>query len=113
MKPTIGKRAALYKQGEEKKLSIVRQFIELNTHSNISIKREFLYLEDVKVAININTLEERIMIKRWLIKQLQKGQAEEATSGAVSKPNEELIQVLFDSEEKDRHRLQKDYKIAL
>jgi hypothetical protein len=40
------------------------------------------------------------------------GQSEEATTGAVSKPKEELIQLIFDSQEKDRHRLQKDYKIT-
>jgi len=76
-------------------------FVEANTHHNITEKREYLYLEDVKEAININTLEERIMLKRWLIKQLQS-----------NKSTDELIQVLFDSEEKDRHRLQKDYKIT-
>jgi hypothetical protein len=102
MNPNIGKRAALYKKPDEKPRTLARQFIELNTHQNISVKRNFVYLEDVKTAININTLEERIMLKRWLIKQLQ-----------ASSSKEELIQSLFDSEEKDRHRLQKDFKITL
>jgi hypothetical protein len=101
MKPTHGKRSTTHKQPEEKKPSVVRTFIEINTHHNISMKREYVYIEDVKEAININTLEERIKLKRWLIKQLQ-----------VSISKEELIQVLFDSEEKDRHRLQKNYKIT-
>ena len=96
MKPTIGKGARTFVAHEEKKPSVVRTFIELNTHHNITIKREYVYIEDVKEAININTLEERIVLKRWLIKQLQ-----------ASKSPEELIQVLFDFEEKDRHRLQK------
>jgi hypothetical protein len=95
MKPTHGKRSALFTAKEEKK-TVARLFIEVNTHHNISMKREFVYIEDVKVAINMNTL------KRWLIKQLQ-----------ASKSREELIQLLFDSEEYDRHRLQKDYKITL
>ena len=96
MKPTHGNRSSTYNHPEEKKPSAVRDFIELNTHHNISMKREYVYIEDVKEAININTLEERILLKRWLIKKLQ-----------ASKTTEELINVLFDSEEKDRHRLQK------
>jgi hypothetical protein len=65
------------------------------------MKLEYVYIEDVKEAINSNTLEERIVLKRWLIKQLQ-----------ASKSLEELIHLLFDSEEKGRHRLQKDFKIT-
>ena len=65
------------------------------------MKREFLYLEDVKYAININSLEERINLKRWLIKQLQ-----------TNKSIEKLILTLFDSMEKDRHLLQKHYRIS-
>lgn len=113
MKPSHGQRSSLNRSTEEKQLSAARQFIEANTHHNISMKREYVYIEDVKDAININTLEERLILKRWLIKQLQKGQAEEATSGAVSKPYEALIRLLSDSEEKDRHRLQKDFKIRV
>jgi hypothetical protein len=102
MKPTIGKGASTNKSQEGQKPSAVRIFIELNTHHNISINRKYVYIEDVKEAININTLEERIVLKRWLIKQLQ-----------ASKTKEELIQVLFDSEEKDRHVLQRDFKITI
>jgi hypothetical protein len=102
MKPTIGRGARTFIANEEKKPSAVRDFIELNTHHNITEKRNYVYLEDVKEAININTLEERIMLKRWLIKQLH-----------ASKSKEELVQALYDSEEKDRHRLQKDYKITV
>lgn len=102
MKPTHGKRSTIYNHPEEKKPSAVRYFIETNTHHNISMKREYVCIEDVKEAININTLEERILLKRWLIKQHQ-----------TSKSLEELIQVLFHSEEKDRRRLQKDFKITI
>jgi hypothetical protein len=102
MKPSHGKRSSTYYHPEEKKPSAVRTFIELNTHHNISMKREYVYIKDVKEAININTLEERIKLKRWLVKQLQ-----------ACKTTEELINVLFESAEKDRHRLQKNYKITV
>jgi hypothetical protein len=61
-----------------------------------------MYIEDVKSAININTLEERIIIKRWLIKQLE---------GNTSK--EKLIEELYNIAEKDRHLLQKRFKISI
>lgn len=102
MNPKFARRSGANSMQEEKKKTAARLFIEINTHHNISMKREYVYIEDVKEAININTLEERIMLKRWLIKQLQ-----------ASRSHEELIQLLFDSEEKDRHRLQKDYKIKI
>ena len=65
------------------------------------MKREFMYLEDVKEAININTLEERIILKRWLIKQLE---------GNTSK--EKLIQEISKLADQDRHLLQKRFKIS-
>ena len=102
MKPTIGKLAGLNKSKEENKPSSVREFVEINTHQNITMKRKFLYLEDVKEAININTLEERIILKRWLINQLQN-----------NKSKEKLIQALFDSMDKDRHILQKRFKVTV
>lgn len=102
MKPTIGRRAQLNSGQEAKKSCAAREFVELNTHHNITIKREYVYIEDVKDALNVNTLEERIILKRWLIKQLQ-----------ASHSKEELIQLLFDSADKDRHRLVKEYKICL
>jgi hypothetical protein len=102
MKPTIGKGALSNKMHQEKKPTAVRVFIEANTHHNITMKREYVYLEDVKEAININTLEERIVLKRWFIKQLRQSLSKEG-----------LIQALFDSEEKDRHLLQKEYKIKV
>ncbi len=85
-----------------KKPSAVSGFVEINMHKNIALRSEYLYLEDVKTAININTLEERIILKRWLIRQLQKN---------VSK--EYLIQALFDSSDKNRHTLQKHFRITL
>jgi len=102
MKSTIGRRAQTNTREEKSKSCAAREFIELNTHHNITIKREYVYIEDIKAALNINTLEERILLKRWLIRQLQAG----FQYG-------ELIQLLFDSADKDRHRLVKEYKIGL
>ncbi len=101
MKPTIGKRAGLYKRQEEKKPSAARQFVEINTHHNIVMKREFMYIEDVKEAININTLEERIRLKRWLIAQLK------------SNSKDKLVEALEVIADKDRHTLQKRFKISI
>lgn len=83
-------------------VSAARSFIETNTHRNITMKREFVYLEDVKTAININTLEERIILKRWLLSVLQKRTTKD-----------DLMNLLENLAEKDRHRLQKDFKITL
>ena len=54
MKPTIGKRAASNIRQEEKKTSAARLFVEINTHHNITLKRQFIYIENVKETININ-----------------------------------------------------------
>ena len=86
MKPTIGKRAGLTRMEEDKKPSATRTFVEVNTHHNITMKREFMYLEDVKTAININTLEERIRLRKQLKMLL---------GGYNSKS--ELVRVLEDS----------------
>ena len=53
MKPTIGKRAAMYKSslGEEKPMTPTQHFVEVNTHQNIVLKRRFMYQEDTKTAI--------------------------------------------------------------
>ena len=67
------------------------------------MKRQFMYIEDVKTAININTLEERITFKRWLIKQLQ-----------LDRSQEKLTQILFDSLDNERlifHNINYFYKI--
>ncbi|MCB2220715.1 MAG: hypothetical protein KQI35_09985 [Bacteroidetes bacterium] len=102
MKPTIGKRAGTFTSREEKDPLVARYFVEINTHHNISMKRKFLFVEDVHTAININTLEERLKLKKWLIAQLQKDHSQE-----------DLINLLSDSIDKDRHKLQKDFKITI
>jgi hypothetical protein len=102
MKPTHGQRSTLYKPKEEKRSCASKQFVEVNTHHNITMKREFVFLEDVKHAININSLEERIILKRWFLAMLHKGISAEYLMG-----------MLDDSAEKDRHRLQKEFRITL
>ena len=102
MNPNIGKRAGIYQKATKKKPSAARDFIEVNTHKNIVLKRDFMYLEDVKTAININTLEKRIKLKKWLKMRLQ---------GSDTKA--ELVRLLEDLIDKDRHRLQKVYKITI
>jgi hypothetical protein len=102
MNPNIGKRAGNYQKVTEKKPSAAKDFIELNTHKNIVLKRYFMYLEDVKSAININTLEERLKLTMWFLKQLESNTS-----------NEKLIQELSSLAEKDRHTLQKKYKISI
>ena len=86
----------------EKPPSAVRKLVEINTHHNIVMKREFMYIEDVKEAININTLEERIRLRKWLKMRLQ---------GSASKA--EIVRLLEDLIDKDRHKLQKRFKISI
>jgi len=101
MKPTIGKRAGLSNRQDEKKPSATWHFVKINTHHNIVLKREFMYIEDAKEAININTLEERIKLKKWSISQLKQNS------------NDKLVEVLEAMADKNRHTLQKKYKITL
>jgi hypothetical protein len=101
MKPKPIRNIAANLKDDKPKTKTVK-FVELNTHNNITMKRDFLYLEDVKIAININHLEVSIKLKRWLISQL------------ISHNNiKRLIEVLEESADKDRHRLQKRYKISV
>jgi len=89
-------------QKNEKPKTKTVEFIELNTHNNITMKRDFLYLEDVKTAVNINHLEVSIKLKRWLLSQLNR-----------NIDRKKLIEIMEESADKDRHRLQKRYKISI
>ena len=88
-------------QKNEKPKTKTVEFIELNTHNNITMKRDFLYLEDVKTAVNINHLEVSIKLKRWLLSQLKS-----------NIDRKRLLEIMEESADKDRHRLQKRYKIT-
>ena len=89
-------------QKNEKPKTKTVEFIELNTHNNITMKRDFLYLEDVRTAVNINHLEVSIKLKRWLLSQLNR-----------NIDRKKLIEIMEESADKDRHRLQKRYKISI
>ena len=101
MNPRIGKRSK-YNAQEEKPRSKSVLYIELNTKKNITIKQEYLYLEDVKTALNIHHLELRVGLFRWLSKQLKN-----------NPDNVKLIERIEQLAEEDRHQLQKRYKISL
>ncbi len=101
MNPRIGRRSK-YNAREEKPKPKSVAYIELNTKKNITIKQEYLYLEDVKTAMNIHHLETSIILKRWFMKEL-----------GVDPANEDLRQLLDKSIEHDRHRLQKNYHITV
>lgn len=101
MNPRIGRRS-LYNKLEKKQKSVAVEFVERNTKKNITMKQEFLYLEDVKTAMNIHHLEMNIKLKRWLLNEIKKN------------PNyQKFSEIISDSIEKNRHRLQKEFRITL
>lgn len=99
MNPRIGKRAASNQQ-EYKPVAKAVMFIQRNTKKNITLKQEYLYLEDVKKALNIHHLETHIKLKRWMACKLK-----------LEADKSKWINLLEESAEKDRHKLQKLYKI--
>jgi len=101
MNPRIGKRSR-YNRQEEKPKSKTVLYVELNTKKNITLKQEYLYLEDVKNALNIHHLELRVGLFRWLSSQLKK-----------NPDNAKLIERIEQLADEDRHQLQKRFKISL
>jgi len=101
MNPRIGRRSLYNKLEKKPKLAAV-EFVERNTKKNITMKQEFLYLEDVKLAMNIQHLEMNIKLKRWFLSEIKK-----------HPNNQEFYEIISNSIEKDRHRLQKGFKITL
>ena len=102
MHPRVGKRSRYNATEQKKPESKVVEFIQVNTKKSITIKQEYLYLEDVKTALNIHHLEHNIRLMKWMTAKL----------GSGIKP-EQLIRTLEESIEKDRHRLQKTYRIKI
>ncbi|MCB0804385.1 MAG: hypothetical protein KDC05_01230 [Bacteroidales bacterium] len=102
MNPRIGQRSRYNRQEEEKPRSKAVLFIELNTKKNITIKQDYLYLEDVKSAMNIHHLEIRHGIYKWLASQLKK-----------NPDTGKLIERLEQLADDDRHLLQKRFRISL
>ena len=101
MNPRIGKRSKYNANIEKPKPKSVL-YIELNTKKNLTIKQEYLYLEDVKTAMNIHHLETNIHLKRWVLQNLKPG-----TDLQVFRD------LLEQSIENDRHHLQKKFQISL
>jgi len=101
MNPNIGRRSQYNKRKDKPKPKAV-QFVEQNTKKSIAMKQHFLYLEDVKTAMNIHHLEVSIILKRWLKNEVHR-----------EMEMKNFIQMLDESIEKDRHRLQKEFKISI
>lgn len=101
MNPRIGRRSLYNKLEKEPKFAAV-EFVERNTKKNITMKQEFLYLEDVKLAMNIHHLEMNIKLKRWFLNEIKK-----------YPNNQKFSETIGDSIEKDRHRLQKEFRITI
>jgi hypothetical protein len=101
MNPGIGKRTVINKQDKKPTAKAV-EFIHRNTKKSIALKTEYLYLEDVKTAMNIHHLETNIQSKKWMIQMIK-------TNGS----QDNYIPILENSLDKDRHKLQKMYKIKL
>ncbi len=95
MRPQIGKRA-VKTSTEEKKITLSREFIENSTRKNITIREEYLLLEDVKTAININAIEQRIFARNKVIALIDKHLT-----------TEKLRQMLEEENHFDRHRMTK------
>jgi hypothetical protein len=93
MNPRIGKRASHEKSTPKLKVQI---FVEKNTEYSIAIKREFMYIEDAKTAINMAILENRILVRlefvRWLNSKL---------------PSDLIIRKIDELNDLDHHRLVK------
>ena len=98
MRRRIGK-GAIKPEAEKEKLEVVK-YIENNVQNNLALRRDHLYLEDVKTAININTLEQRIILRKKIIDLLESELPKERIKGKVS-----------EALEKDRHRLTKHYRV--
>nr|NQU93093.1 hypothetical protein [Bacteroidota bacterium] len=95
MRPQIGKRTNKNSNQEYPK-TMSREFIEKNLRKNLAIREEYLPLEYVKTAININAIEQRIFVRKKVIQMLKENYT-----------NDELIGKFEDENHFDRHRLQK------
>jgi hypothetical protein len=101
MNPRIGKRSHYNSLKVKSSLQAV-EFIKRNTKKNISFKQEFLYLEDVKTALNIYHIE---LSLKWKIRM------KELITGNYDR--KELLINIDEAIDKDRHRLQKKFNITL
>jgi hypothetical protein len=95
MRPQIGKRAQ-HLSGQEKEKTLSREFIENNLRKNLTIREEYLPLAEIKTAININAIEQRILVRKKLIKLLHQDIERDA-----------IISKLLEENHYDRHRITK------
>lgn len=100
MRRQIGSRAQKPKEEKDKYLSV--RYVRENIHNNLALRRDHLYLEDVKNAININALEQRILLRRDLLQMLES-----------EMPIPIIKQRIFKELERDRHMLLKKYWLRL
>ncbi|HKK11046.1 MAG TPA: hypothetical protein VJ939_09420 [Bacteroidales bacterium] len=100
MRKQIGKRA-VKAEPKANKLKVV-EFVENNIQNNLALRRDHLYLEDVKSAMNINTLEQRIILRKQILSLLNEGV-----------PATRLRQLLLQANEKDIHLMIKNYKLKI
>lgn len=95
MRPQVGKRANK-NQDEEKEKTLSREFIEKNLKKNLAIREEYLSLEDIKIAININAIEQRIYARHKILYWLKENY-----------PITSIIEKIEEENHFDRHRMNK------
>ncbi len=95
MRPQIGKRADRSEEASVEK-TLSREFIEKNLRKNLAIREEYLPLQEIKTAININAIEQRIFTRNRMIHFLKENISQET-----------LIKKLEDENHFDRHRMMK------
>jgi len=100
MRKQIGKRAQKPEEEREKYLSV--SFVKSNVQNNLALRRDHLYLEDVKDAMNINALEQRIRLRQDLLRMLES-----------EIPVSIIKQRIFKELERDRHTLLKRYRLKI
>lgn len=98
MRKQIGKRAIKPEEQQQKQKAV--EFVENNTQSNLALRREHVYLEDVKMAMNINTLEQRILLRKHFLTLLEK-----------QIPAERIKTLMTEANEKDLHLLIKRFNV--
>lgn len=98
MRRQIGKRAQKAEEQNEKFLSV--SYVKENVQNNLALRRDHLYLEDVKNAININALEQRILVRKDILRLLES-----------DIPASLIKQRIFRELERDRHTLLKRYRL--
>ena len=93
MRPQIGKRAKKA-EPQEKPKTLSREYVETNIRKNLTIREAYLVVEDVKTAININTIEQRILTRNKVIALIKRKYS-----------SEKLLEQLEEENHFDRHRM--------